>query len=143
MIRRYSREGMREIWTEENKFSIWLQIEILACEARKIRRKDLAAIKRRAKFNVERIHEIERTTNHDVIAFLTDVAEHVGPASRHIHARLTSSDVVDTALAGPMVQSTDILIDDVKNFRAVIAGKATKDNLRLMIGRTPGGHAPS
>jgi adenylosuccinate lyase len=141
MIRRYSREGMRGIWTEENKFSIWLQIEILACEARKIPAKDLATIKRRAKFDVERIREIERTTNHDVVAFLTNVAEHIGPASRHIHEGLTSSDVVDTALAVQMVQSADILIDDVKKLRVVVAKKAKKYKLTPMIGRTHGVHA--
>jgi len=141
MIRRYSREVMRQIWTEENKFSIWLQIEILACEARRIPAKDLATIKRRAKFDVKRIGEIERTTNHDVIAFLTNVAENIRAASRHIHEGLTSSDVVDTALAVQMVQSVDILIDDVKKLRAVIANKAKKYKLVPMIGRTHGVHA--
>ncbi len=141
MIRRYSREVMRQIWAEENKFSIWFQIEILACEARKIPAKDLATIKRRAKFDVKRIGEIERTTNHDVIAFLTNVAENVGPASRHIHEGLTSSDVVDTALAVQMVQSADILIDDVKKLRDVVAKKAKKYKLAPMIGRTHGVHA--
>ena len=141
MIRRYSREAMRQIWTEENKFSIWLQIEILACEARKIPAKDLATIKRRAKFDVERIREIERTTNHDVVAFLANVAENVGPVSRHIHEGLTSSDVVDTALAVQMMQSADILIDDVKKLRAVVAKKAKKYKLVPMIGRTHGVHA--
>ena len=141
MIRRYSREAMRQIWADENKFAIWLRIEILACEARKIPAKDLATIKRRAKFTVERIQQIERTTNHDVIAFLTNVAENVGPASRHIHEGLTSSDVVDTALAVQMVQSTDILIEDVKKLRAVIANKAKKYKLVPMIGRTHGVHA--
>ncbi|HTS19258.1 MAG TPA: adenylosuccinate lyase [Verrucomicrobiae bacterium] len=141
MIRRYSREVMRQIWAEENKFSIWLQIEILACEARKIPAKDLATIKRRATFDVARISEIERTTNHDVIAFLTNVAENVGPASRHIHEGLTSSDVGDTALAVQMVQSVDILIDDVKKLREVIAAKAKKYKLTPMIGRTHGVHA--
>src|SRR5271170_35193 len=141
MIRRYSREAMRNIWTEENKFSIWLQIEILACEARRIPKKDLATIKRRAKFDIKRIREIERTTNHDVIAFTTNVAEHVGPASRHIHEGLTSSDVVDTALAVQMVQSVDILIDDVNRLREVVAKKAKKYKLVPMIGRTHGVHA--
>ena len=141
MIRRYSREAMREIWTDENKFSIWLRIEILACEARKIPAKDLATIKRRAKFDVKRIDEIERTTNHDLIAFLTNVAEHVGPASRHIHEGLTSSDVVDTALAVRMVQSADILIDDVRKLRSVVAKKAKKYKYVPMIGRTHGVHA--
>jgi len=141
MIRRYSREVMRQIWTDENKFFIWLQIEILACEARRTPAKDLATIKRRAKFDVKRIGEIERTTNHDVIAFLTNVAENVGPASRHIHEGLTSSDVVDTALAVQMAQSADILIDDVEKLRDVIANKAKKYRVVPMIGRTHGVHA--
>jgi adenylosuccinate lyase len=141
MIRRYSRDVMRQIWTDENKFRIWLQIEILACEARKIPARDLATIKQRAKFTVERINEIEKTTNHDVIAFLQCVAEHVGPASRHIHEGLTSSDVVDTALAVQMVQAADILIADVKALRKVIAAKAKKFKLTPMMGRTHGVHA--
>ena len=132
---------MRQIWADENKFRIWLQIEILACEARRIPRKDLAIIKRRARFEVPRILEIEKVTNHDVIAFLTNVAEHVGPASRHIHEGLTSSDVGDTALAVQMVQAADILIADVKQLRRVIAAKAKKYKLTPMIGRTHGVHA--
>ena len=132
---------MRQIWSDENKFRIWLQIEILACEARRIPRKDLATIKRRAKFDVARISEIEKVTNHDVIAFLTNVAEHIGPASRHIHEGLTSSDVGDTALAVQMIQSSDILIADVKQLRRVIAAKAKKYKLTPMIGRTHGVHA--
>lgn len=130
---------MRAIWTEENKFRIWLEIEILACEARRV--KEVTTIRRRAKFNVERIREIERTTNHDVIAFLTNVAESVGPASRHIHEGLTSSDVVDTALAVQMTQAADILIADVKQLRQVVARKAKKYKLVPMIGRTHGVHA--
>jgi adenylosuccinate lyase len=141
MIRRYSREVMRQIWADENKFRIWLQIEILACEARRIPARDLAAIKRRAKFSVERINEIEKRTNHDVVAFLENVAEHVGPASRHIHEGLTSSDVVDTALAVQMVQAADILIADVKALRKVIAAKAKKYKFTPMMGRTHGVHA--
>jgi adenylosuccinate lyase len=141
MIRRYSRETMRQIWTEENKFAIWLQIEILACEARGIPAKDLATIKRRAKFDVQRINDIEKITNHDVIAFLTCVAEHVGPASRHIHEGLTSSDVGDTALAAQMTQAADILIEDVKKLRVVVAAKAKKYKMTPMIGRTHGVHA--
>src|SRR3989449_488167 len=141
MIRRYSREPMRQIWTDENKFAVWLRIEILACEARRIPARDLATIKRKARFEVPRILEIERKVNHDVIAFLTNVAEHVGPASRHIHEGLTSSDVVDTALAVQMTQSADILIEDVKKLRAVVAAKAKKYKLVPMIGRTHGVHA--
>ena len=141
MIPRYSREVMRQIWEDENKFRIWLQIEILACEARKIPAKDLAIIKRRAKFDVQRIGEIEKTTNHDVIAFLTNVAEHVGPASRHIHEGLTSSDVVDTALAVQMSRAADILIEDVERLQKTIAAKAKKYKHVPMIGRTHGVHA--
>ena len=141
MIRRYSRENMRQIWTDENKFRIWLEIEILACEARRIPARDLATIRRKAKFTVERINEIEKTTNHDVIAFLTCVAEHVGPASRHVHEGLTSSDVGDTALAYQMVQAMDILIADVQALRQVIARKARKFKFTPCMGRTHGVHA--
>jgi adenylosuccinate lyase len=141
MIARYSRQPMRQIWTDENKFRIWLQIEILACEARKIPARDLAIIKRRARFEVSRILEIERKVNHDVIAFLTNVAEHVGPAARHIHEGLTSSDVGDTALAVQMKQAADILIADVQRLRQVIARKARKYKNTPMIGRTHGVHA--
>jgi len=132
---------MRRIWDEENKFRIWLDIEILACEARRIPGRDLATIKRRAKFNVQRINEIEKVTNHDVIAFLTCVAERVGPASRHIHEGLTSSDVVDTALAVQMTQAADLLLEDVKKLRQVIARKAKKYKFTPMMGRTHGVHA--
>ncbi len=141
MIRRYSREAMRSIWTDENKFKIWLDIEILACEARKIPPEDLATIKNRAKFSVERINEIEKVTNHDVIAFLQCVAENVGPASRHIHEGLTSSDVGDTALAYQMMQAADILIADVKALRKVVARKAKKYKFTPCMGRTHGVHA--
>src|SRR5258706_6190870 len=136
MIRRYSREAMRRIWDEENKFRIWLDIEILACEARRIPGRDLATIKHRAKFDVRRILEIEKVTNHDVVAFLTCVGERVGPASRHIHEGLTSSDVVDTALAVQMARAADILIEDVKKLRRVVASKAKKYKFTPMIGRT-------
>lgn len=132
---------MRQIWTDENKFRIWLDIEILACEARKIPANDLATIRKRAKFTVERINEIEKITNHDVIAFLSCVAEHVGPASRHIHVGLTSSDVGDTALAFQMTQAMDILIRDVKDLRQVVARKAKKYKFTPMMGRTHGVHA--
>ncbi len=141
MIRRYSREPMRRIWDEENKFRIWLDIEILACEARRIPGRDLATIKRRAKFDVQRINEIEKVTNHDVIAFLTCIAERVGPASRHIHEGLTSSDVVDTALAVQMTQAAGLLLEDVKKFRQVIARKAKEYKFTPMMGRTHGVHA--
>ena len=126
MIPRYTRPEMARIWTDENKFSIWLKIEVLACEAMnklgKVPAADLRNIKRKAKFNVARIDAIEREVNHDVIAFLTNVAEYVGPSSRFIHKGMTSSDVLDTALAVQMVQAADLLIEGVKSVRAA-AGK--------------------
>src|SRR5208337_4763462 len=129
MIQRYSRPVMREIWSEQRKLEIWLQIELLASEALRaeglVPRRDFQQIKRRAAFSLERCQELERTLNHDVIAFTTNVAENIGaPASRWLHYGLTSSDVVDTAFAVQMVQSAGILIGDVKALREVIAKKA-------------------
>src|SRR6516165_12154775 len=146
MIQRYSRPEMREIWTEQRKLEIWLQIELLASEALchegLVPRKDLARMKSRASFSLERCKELERTLNHDVIAFTTNVAENIGaPSSRWLHFGLTSSDVIDTAFAVQMVQSADILIEDVKSLRKVIAAKARKHRLTPMIGRSHGIHA--
>jgi adenylosuccinate lyase len=146
MIQRYSRPVMREIWSEQRKLEIWLQIELLASEALcaegLVPRKDLAQMKRRAAFNVERCKELERTLNHDVIAFTTNVAENIGaPASRWLHFGLTSSDIVDTAFAVQMTQSADILIADVKALRRAVAAKARKYRLTPMIGRSHGIHA--
>src|SRR5512140_426568 len=113
MIQRYSRPAMREIWSEQRKLEIWLQIELLAsealCEQGLLSRRDLTQMKARAGFTIERCKELEKTLNHDVIAFTTDVAEHIGaPASRWLHFGLTSSDILDTAFAVQMVQSTAI-----------------------------------
>ena len=106
MIERYTRPEMGKIWEDEFKYSTWLQIEILACEARaklgEIPESDVEVIRDRAKFDVKRILEIEETTKHDVIAFLTNVAEYVGPESRHIHYGMTSSDILDTCLSYQM-----------------------------------------
>ena len=117
MIPRYTGRKMGAIWTDQNKFSIWLKIEILACEAMNklghVPSADLKRIQKRADFNVKKIDKIEAKVNHDVIAFLTNVAEYVGPSARFIHRGLTSSDILDTALAVQMVQAIDILIDDV------------------------------
>lgn len=145
MISRYTRPEIGAIWADENKFRIWLKIEILACEAmhrlEKIPSADLARIKKRANFSVKRINEIEARVNHDVIAFLTNVAEQVGPSSRFIHHGLTSSDLVDTGLAVQMTQAMDVLIADVKRLRTAIAAKARKYKFTPMIGRTHGVHA--
>ncbi|MBW7908646.1 MAG: adenylosuccinate lyase [Kiritimatiellae bacterium] len=145
MIPRYSRPEMSRIWTDENKFAIWLRVEVLACEALHqlgaIPADDLKRIQKRAKFDVARIDEIEREVNHDVIAFLTNVAEYVGPSARFIHKGLTSSDVIDTALAVQMVQAADLLIAGVKTLRKAIAAQARKHKLTPMIGRSHGIHA--
>jgi adenylosuccinate lyase len=146
MIQRYSRPVMREIWTEQRKLEIWLQIELLASEALTaaglVPKKDLAQMKSRAAFNLERCKELEKTLNHDVIAFTTNVAENIGaPASRWLHFGLTSSDIIDTAFAVQMVQSADILLEDVRALRKVIAKKARLHQLTPMIGRSHGIHA--
>jgi adenylosuccinate lyase len=145
MILRYTRPEMGTIWSDENRFSVWLKIEILACEAMNklgvVPAADLKRIKDRAAFSVKRINKIEAKVNHDVIAFLTNVAEHVGPSSRFIHRGLTSSDVLDTALAVQMLQAVDILIADVKAVRKAAAAKARKFKYTPMIGRSHGVHA--
>jgi len=137
---------MREIWSEQRKLEIWLRIELLAsealCESGLVPKKDFAQMRSRAAFTVERCKELERTLNHDVIAFTTNVAENIGaPASRWLHFGLTSSDVGDTAFAVQMVQSADILIEDVKALREVIAAKARAYQFTPMIGRSHGIHA--
>src|SRR6184192_616598 len=146
MIQRYSRPAMREIWSEQRKLEIWLRIELLAAEALAnaglIPNKDFAQMKARAAFSIDRCKELERTLNHDVIAFTTNVAENIGPpASRWLHFGLTSSDIVDTGFAVQMVQSADILLADVKQLRQTIALKAKKYQFTPMIGRSHGIHA--
>jgi adenylosuccinate lyase len=145
MIPRYTRPEMGRIWADENKYTVWLRIEILACEAMHklgiVPGADLKRIKSRAAFSVKRIDQIEAKVNHDVIAFLTNVAEHVGPSSRFIHRGLTSSDVLDTALAVQMVQAMDILIADTKTVRRAAATLARRYKFTPMIGRSHGVHA--
>jgi adenylosuccinate lyase len=146
MIQRYSRAEMREIWSEQRKLEIWLQVELLASEALarlgRVPKKDFAQIKSRAAFKLERCKELERVLNHDVIAFTTNVAENIGaPASRWLHFGLTSSDVVDTAFAVQMAQTSDLLIADVKALQKIIAAKARKHRFTPMIGRSHGIHA--
>ncbi|HMO50787.1 MAG TPA: adenylosuccinate lyase [Kiritimatiellia bacterium] len=145
MIPRYTRPDMAAIWDDENKFAIWLKIEVLACEAMSkagiIPRADLQRIQKRAAFSVARINEIEEEVQHDVIAFLTNVAEHVGPSSRFIHKGMTSSDVIDTALAVQMVQAADLLIAGVEAVRKAAAAQARKHKFTPMIGRSHGIHA--
>ena len=145
MIERYSRPEMAALWTDEHKFATWLKVELAACEAMEaaglIPRRDWAAIRRKASFDVARIRRIEAEVRHDVIAFLTAVAERVGPAARHIHKGLTSSDVVDTALAVNLVAAADLLLAGVRNVRAAAAAQARKHAFTPMIGRSHGIHA--
>ena len=121
MIPRYSLPKMSAIWDEQNKFQKMLDIEILACEAManlgKVPRKELKKIKSKARFSVKRIEKIEQKTRHDVIAFLHNIAEHVGPASRFVHQGLTSSDVLDTALSVVMKEAADMLIVNLNKLK--------------------------
>jgi adenylosuccinate lyase len=136
---------MRALWQEQRKLEIWLEIEILACEAMaelgSIPREDAATIREKASFDIEKVRENERRTNHDVIAFLEDVATHVGPASRWIHQGLTSSDLLDTTLAVQMNEATGILLDDLHALRKAIAARAIEHKFTPMIGRSHGIHA--
>ncbi len=145
MIERYVRPEIGALWTDEHKFQTWLAVELAACEAMaqagQIPRKDWALIRRKAAFDVRRIRRIEAEVRHDVIAFLTNVAENVGPAARHVHKGLTSSDVVDTALSVNLVKAADLLIADVARVRAAAAKLARKHAFTPMIGRSHGIHA--
>jgi len=145
MIARYSRPAMRSIWSEERKLEIWLEIEVLACEAMaelgSIPKEDAIAIREKACFQIDRIHEIEERTNHDVIAFLENVAENVGPAARWIHQGLTSSDLLDTTIGVQMLESCAILEEDLLALRKTIARRALEHQFTPMIGRSHGIHA--
>jgi adenylosuccinate lyase len=145
MIPRYSRKEMETIWSAQNRFQKWLDIEILVCEALAqkgdIPREALRTIKAKARFDIDRIDEIERTVKHDVIAFLTSVAEFVGPDSRFIHMGLTSSDILDTSLAVLLKEASEILLVDIEKLLAVLKKKAIQHKKTLMIGRTHGIHA--
>lgn len=145
MIPRYSPKDIASIWTEEAKMQRWLDIELAAVEARvhlgEVPKKDFAVIKKKARFDVERTLEIEKTTKHDVIAFLTNVAEHVGAESRHIHQGMTSSDVLDTALSMQMRDAGNIILADIERLLTILAKRAKEFKYTLQIGRTHGVHA--
>ena len=136
---------MRELWSEQRKFEIWLEIEVLACDAMaelgQIPKEDAEAIRKRARFSIPEIQEIEKRTNHDVIAFLENVAASVGPAARWIHQGLTSSDILDTTLAVQMAEAGRILLDDLRELRGVIGDQARRYKMTPMIGRSHGIHA--
>ncbi len=145
MIPRYSREAMSRIWEPENRYRIWLAIEIAALEAMAelgtVPASAVEAVKTRGGFDVARIDEIERETRHDVIAFLTNLAEHVGPEARFVHQGMTSSDVLDTTLAVQMTQAIDLLIADVDVLLAALRRRAEEHRHTLTVGRSHGIHA--
>ena len=145
MIDRYTLPEMGKIWSDQFKYETWLKIEILATEARvgtgEVPQEDLAAIKERASFLVERINEIELTTQHDVIAFLTNVNENVGPASRHLHYGMTSSDVLDTALSVQIKEASRIILKKIDVLTDALKTRAVEHKNTLCIGRTHGIHA--
>ena len=145
MIPRYSLPKMSAIWSDENKFQKMLDVEILSCEALaslgKIPEKELKKIKSKAKFDVKRIEEIEKTTRHDVIAFLHNIAEYIGDSSRFVHQGLTSSDVLDTGLSVMMKESADIILEDLKALKEELRKKADKYRYTVMAGRSHGVHA--
>jgi adenylosuccinate lyase len=144
MIERYSRPQMKRIWSEENKFNKWLEVEIAVCDAWAeigvIPRQAAAKIKL-AKCNLKRMEEILKQTHHDVTAFLGSVSESLGEESRFVHLGLTSSDVIDTGLSLQMVEATEILGQDIKDLISVLAQRAIEHKYTPMIGRTHGVHA--
>lgn len=145
MIERYTMPEMGRLWSEENKFQKWLDVELAVCEVHAERgtipHEALQEIKSRARFSVERINEIEKTTNHDVIAFTTNLAESIGPASRFVHYGLTSSDVVDTANALLLKDACDLLLRRIDALMAVLKRRALEFKSTPQVGRTHGIHA--
>ena len=144
-IERYSRPRMSEIWAPENKFRIWLEIETLACEAQaqlgRIPEEAARAVRERGAFDIQQIDKIERETKHDVIAFLTSLAEHVGEEARFVHQGMTSSDVLDTCLAVQLTQATDILVEDLDELLSALKVRAEEHRYTPFVGRSHGIHA--
>jgi adenylosuccinate lyase len=145
MIDRYSRSPMKDIWTKDAQFEAWFDVELAVCEyyakIGKIPQADFKRIKTRAKLDVDRIEEIEAVVRHDVIAFTTQLAEVIGPSSRFVHLGLTSSDVVDTALALRIKHSAEIIEEDLVKVHKALKKLATKHAFTIMMGRTHGMHA--
>lgn len=147
MIERYSNANMAAVWELQNKFEIWKEIEILACEAQVdieevgISAEDAREIREKAAFELERIDELEASLNHDVIAFLTNMAEHIGEPSKWVHYGMTSSDLGDTALCYQISQALDILIEDVRKLGETCKRRALETRDMLCVGRTHGIHA--
>lgn len=145
MIARYTNPEMGQLWSLQHEFEEILEVELAACEAMaelgEIPEEAAANIRRKAKFDLARVHEIEKVTNHDIIAFLTNVAEYVGEDSKYIHRGLTSSDVKDTALGIMMKKSADIILEDLRRFHEVLKRRASEFKNTPCIGRTHGIHA--
>src|SRR3989338_3785199 len=145
MIDRYTLSKMGSIWTDEHKFSIMLKIEILACEAMTklgiIPKKALEKIKKTAKFEMDEVRKLEEKTKHDVVAFINNVGQYIGPEARYLHMGLTSSDLLDTSLSVQCVEASDILIADLKKLLALLKDKAKKYKDTNCIARTHGVHA--
>lgn len=145
MIDRYTRPEMGAIWTEENRFKAWLEVEILACEAwaelGEIPKEDVQKLRENASFDIDRIKEIEEETRHDVVAFTRAVSETLGEERKWVHYGLTSTDVVDTALSYVLKQANQIILKDLENFIEILAYKAKEHKYTVMMGRTHGVHA--
>ncbi|SEA90228.1 adenylosuccinate lyase [Thalassobacillus cyri] len=145
MIDRYTRPEMGAIWTEENKYNAWLEVELLACEAWSelgiIPKEDVEKLRQHASFDIERIYEIEKETRHDVVAFTRAVSETVGEERKWVHYGLTSTDVVDTALSYLLKQANEIIRKDLVSFIDILADKALEHKHTVMMGRTHGVHA--
>ncbi|KPL02497.1 MAG: adenylosuccinate lyase [candidate division Zixibacteria bacterium SM23_73_2] len=145
MIERYTLPQMRDLWSEQTKFKTWLKIEILVCEALsqsgQIPKRAVDQIKKKARFDLKRIEQIEQKTRHDFLAFLTSVSENVGKNSEYIHLGLTSYDIEDTALAFILKQAGEVILKDLKNLSFSVKKKAFKYKLTPIMGRTHGVHA--
>jgi adenylosuccinate lyase len=142
---RYTREQMAAVWAPENKYRIWFEIEAHACDAQAtlgvIPKEAATAVRERGKFDLARIDEIEQETKHDVIAFLTNLAEHIGPEARFVHQGMTSSDVLDTCFAVQLTEATDILLEDLDRLLEVLKRQAFAHKMTLCVGRSHGIHA--
>ena len=145
MIERYTLPEMGRIWSEENKLAKWLEFEILACEALadigEIPKDAVQRIRKNARFSAERVREIEEVTHHDVIAFLTNLAEHIGNDSRYVHLGLTSSDLLDTTLACQIKEAGELILKRLAELRATVKARALEHKSTVMVGRTHGIHA--
>ncbi|MDQ2672761.1 MAG: lyase family protein, partial [Actinomycetota bacterium] len=145
MIERYTLPEIGAVWTEEAKYRAWLEVELAVSRARarlgEIPAEEVEELAEKADFTVERIHEIERETNHDVIAFVTNVAEYAGDVARHFHFGLTSSDVLDTAGALQLREALDLILDRARGLTLLLTGMALEYRDTVMVGRTHGVHA--